>query len=187
MEFVLYYSGPLRANSRPPAKHQLRKQFHMQLSQLWRQNPLNGLADPLLRKPEELGPSVGPSILERVGAFSFAPLVCSRLRLVTGLTVTMLRPEPPGTIVTQAGDIDNRLKTLLDALKMPSASEIPSGETPGQNEEPFFCLLQDDSLITKLVVETDRLLVPSAQPSEVVLLIRIQTSKLVTIWKNIDL
>lgn len=186
MEFVLYYRGPLRANRRPPEKHQLRKHFHAQLSQLWRQNPLNGLADPLLKKPEELKPGEF-SILESVGAFTFAPLVCSRLRLVTSLAVTMLRPEPPDTIVTQAGDIDNRFKTLLDALKMPSASEIPSGETPEANEEPFFCLLQDDSLITKLVVETDRLLDPSAQPSEVVLLLRVQTSKLVTIFKNIDL
>jgi hypothetical protein len=186
MEFVLYYRGPLRANRKPPEKHELRRQFHTQLAQLWQQNPLNALTDPLLKKPEELKPGE-LSILERVGAFTFVPLVCSRLRLVTSLAITMLRPEPPGTIVTQAGDIDNRLKTLLDALKMPSPSEIPSGETPGQDENPFFCLLQDDSLITKLVVETERLLVPSAEPCEVVLLIRVQTSRLVTTYKNIDL
>ena len=102
-------------------------------------------------------------------------------------SITMLRPQPPSMIFSQSGDIDNCLKTLLDALKMPSDAKIPSGETPAQDEEPFFCLLEDDCLVTKLVVETDRLFDPSAAPAEVILLVRVQTSKLVTIWKNIDL
>jgi hypothetical protein len=186
LEFVLYYRGRLRANGKPRDKHEIRKAFHSQLAQLWAHKPLNELASTLLRNPEDSTPG-GLSILERVGAFTFAPLICSKLHLFASIAITMLRPEPPGKILTQAGDIDNRLKTLFDALKMPSLAELPPGAAPETNEEPFFCLLQDDNLITKLAVETDRLLDSSAESSEVVLLLHIWTSKLVTIWKNIDL
>ena len=185
MEFVLYYRGNLKANGKKEEKHKIRQHFHPQLSMLWKQDPLKDHADKL-KHHEDLAPHEF-SILEQVGDYTFAPLVCSKLHLVVSLAVTMLRPESPGKIVTQAGDIDNRLKTLFDALKMPSAQELPSGATPEQDECPFFCLLEDDSLITKLVVETDRLLDPSAQGSEVVLLLRIQTSQIRAILGNIGM
>lgn len=185
MEFVLYYRGDLKANAKPGFKHKLRKYFHTQLSLLWQQEPLSGHRS-FLKNHEDLEPHE-MNIIKVVGDFIFAPLVCSKLHLVTSLAVTMLRPEPPGKIVTQAGDIDNRLKTLFDSLKMPTEQELPRGEKPEQDESPFFCLLEDDSRITKLVVETDRLLDPLAESSEVVLLLRIRTSKLREIWGNIGL
>jgi hypothetical protein len=57
-----------------------------------------------------------------------------------------------------AGDIDNRIKTLIDALRIPSANEDYDQRTPAEDEQPFFCLLEEDKLITKLTIETDRLL-----------------------------
>ena len=39
-------------------------------------------------------------------------------------------------------DIDNRLKTLFDALKVPSSRELLSDAEPVDDETPFFCLLQ---------------------------------------------
>ena len=127
-------------------------------------------------------------MIEARGGFRFAPLVCSKLRLVADLSVTLLRPEPPGQIVTQAGDIDNRLKTLLDALKMPSgADELPAGASPGPDEDPFFCLLEDDNLITRLDVRTDRLLVPDADSSDVRLLLHVRTRPTSVTWGNMGL
>jgi hypothetical protein len=73
------------------------------------------------------------------------------------LEILFLRPDRPGGLVW-AGDIDNRLKTLLDALRIPEATENYSKRTPSAGEVPFFCLLEDDKLITKVSVETDRLL-----------------------------
>lgn len=88
----------------------------------------------------------------------------------------MLRPEPPGSIITQAGDIDNRLKTLFDALKVPKeASALPPNDDPQEGETSFFCLLEDDNLITKVSVGTDRLLDPCQSSSEVVMLIHVTT------------
>jgi hypothetical protein len=72
--------------------------------------------------------------------------------------VLLLRPEAPGQLFTQSGDIDNRLKTLFDALKIPTPNEEYGKRSRHEDEEPFFCLLADDKLITKVAVETDQLL-----------------------------
>src|SRR6185437_9442927 len=108
--------------------------------------------------------------------------------MVAELSITFLRPEPPGSLVTQGGDIDNRLKTLFDALRMPKdISELPPGDAPAEGETPFFCLLEDDNLITKIAVNTDRLLKPPPKPSHVVLLIHVTTKPTRLIWANIGL
>jgi len=91
------------------------------------------------------------TLLQDVGEFHFAPTVSAKLHMVADLTITLLRPEPPGQVITQGGDIDNRLKTLLDALKVPKQpDDLPPEATPSKDESPFFCLVEDDNLITSL-------------------------------------
>ena len=97
-------------------------------------------------------------ILEEVGPFRFAPLVTDKLSTLAKLDVLLLRPEPPGHLFRHGGDIDNRVKTLVDALRMPSLQELPDGDAPRDGEDPFFCLLKDDALVTRLAVDTDTLL-----------------------------
>ncbi|BCA58000.1 hypothetical protein HMP06_0769 [Sphingomonas sp. HMP6] len=76
------------------------------------------------------------------------------------LDVLFLRDDRVGSVL-RAGDIDNRLKTLLDGLSMPqSEAQLGSKISPGPDEKPFFCLLEDDSLVVKVSVETDTLLQP---------------------------
>jgi hypothetical protein len=175
MEFTLYYRGPLKANRGTKEKHELRRLFHNQLKELWSQVPLSEFTD-LLKPPQKEGDL---SVLKQVGNFVFAPLVSEKAALVAELDITLLRPEPPGSIIIQSGDIDNRLKTLLDALKVPNhPNALPDNETQREDEKPFFCLLEDDSLITKVSVSTDRLLDPVQEPSEVVLLIHVKTKQL---------
>jgi len=167
MEFRLIYEGPLRSNGDVPHKHQIRKILHPQLKELWHQRPLNEyreLLEPVSKKGEV-------SVIKTVGEFQFAPLVTSRLDLVAELDVVLLRPEEPGRIVTMTGDIDNRLKTLFDALRCPNnEQEIPEGERPQADETPFFCLMEDDALITSIKVTSDRLL-RYDHPSHVILFI----------------
>jgi hypothetical protein len=68
------------------------------------------------------------------------------------------------------------LKTLFDALRIPrEKKEIPEGDIAGDNENLFFCLLEDDNLITKVAIATDRLLIPCNDSSFVHLLIVVQT------------
>jgi hypothetical protein len=98
-----------------------------------------------------------PTVVRTVGAYDFASVVHSTIDLVADLTIIFLRPEPPGAIFTQGGDIDNRIKTLLDALKMPDEpQDMPQGALPSADEHPLFCLLEDDNLITGLNIKTDR-------------------------------
>lgn len=65
-------------------------------------------------------------------------------------------------MVASGGDIDNRLKVLLDGLVMPRTESDLGGIPLEPDENPFFCLLEDDSLITSVSVITDRLLTPLA-------------------------
>jgi hypothetical protein len=190
MEFTLHYRGELKANRGPLDKHILRCHFHTQLKELWDQLPLREYHGQLL-----LPPSTDPqalegscSVLRPIGAFNFAPLVSSRIHFVAELDILLLRPEPPGMIITQGGDIDNRIKTLLDALKVPSEpNALPSQAVPTPDQVPFFCLLEDDNLVTRLAVKTDRLFEPVQSPNEVVLLIHVTTKQLLGLMGTIGL
>jgi hypothetical protein len=93
--------------------------------------------------------------------YQFVPLVTRDLVVSScGIDILFLRPEAPGNVVTKS-DIDNRLKTLFDAMRMPEGkAELGGYDVPAPEETPFYCLLEDDALITKVSVETDFLLEP---------------------------
>ena len=189
MQFTLYYRGELKSNARPADKHLLRQHFHRQLKVLWTQPPLSGFVRLLLpERLNNLGLPQEISILRDLHGFEFAPLVCKKLSLVADLEVQMLWPQAPGAIVSAGGDIDNRLKTLFDSLKMPSEKmALPSGAVPGHDETPFYCLLEDDRLITRISVETDRLLESQLDSSEVALFIRVRTRQMQTFISTVGL
>lgn len=92
--------------------------------------------------------------IEKFGAW-FRPLVRESYALHCGLKIVFLRKEPPGKIY-QGGDIDGRIKTLVDALAMPRHAEQVLAKT--KQSEPIFCLLEDDSLVSGFEVESERLL-----------------------------
>jgi hypothetical protein len=184
MRFTLFYRGLLKSNRGPADKQAMRRQFHSQLKCLWTQPPLAGFSQWL--EPEPKANEV--SLIQKIGAFQFAPLVSDRIHMVAELDITMLRPGPPGDLVTHAGDLDNRVKTLLDALRLPRESNaVPKGDLPGEGEKPFFCLLDDDRLVTHLSVSTDRLLDNAADPSEVLMLIHVTTRATSLTFANVGL
>src|SRR5918999_1424180 len=113
MNFRLVYEGPLRTGKTDRLKRlqELRRCFHLQLAELWQQPPLTGIRKYI---DKEYKPS-NCCILERVGPFEFAPLITKRLELIAGLKVLFLRPGAPGSLIGHGGDINNRIKTLLDS------------------------------------------------------------------------
>lgn len=200
MEFRLTYAGPLNATQRDPLedkppKHtknrrHIRKAFHGQLKRLWSEIPAlkNGKGGgPMLISMGGDRQYVPPltdieSLAERHAhyGFNFVPLVTKELDLICGLDILFLRPDKPGSVVW-AGDIDNRIKTLLDAMRIPEPGENYSARQPEPDEQPFFCLLEDDSLISKISVETDRLLEPinnEATDARLVITVRIRPYEL---------
>jgi hypothetical protein len=96
----------------------------------------------------------------------FVPLVRESNGFNCELTILFLRRDAPGSLFTQGGDIDNRIKRLLDGLRMPQNKDELGGDVFGECETPLYCLLQDDKLITSMNVVTDRLLEPVADGEE---------------------
>jgi len=109
--------------------------------------------------PDEREPLVDivADLYQELG-YRFVPLVREDWKIRCELDVLFLRMDPPGSIY-EAGDIDNRIKTLLDALRRPlNHNELQGNETPKEDEDPFFTLLEDDKVVTDLRVRTGTLL-----------------------------
>lgn len=174
MRLVLHYRGPLKPNGDPTHKHDLRKIFHAQLKKLWSQKPLSEM--PRLLDPRNSVIANDYSLLRPMGSFTFVPLITEEMDVVAELAITILRPEPPGGLISQGGDIDNRLKTLFDALTIPRhANQLLPGSYPDDDQKPFFCLLEDDNLITTVSVRTEQLLEPGINQSDAELTIQVRT------------
>jgi hypothetical protein len=192
MEFRLTYAGPLHATQRDPLegkppkhtenRYAIRQVFHGQLKKLWETIPnRQKKADAYIYDHSVKEPLMSvESLAERhaLYGFNFVPLVTEELDLICDLEILFLRPDRPGGVVW-TGDIDNRLKTLLDAMRIPEAGEDYAARKPTEDQKPFFCLLEDDKLITKVAVETDRLLEPigtgeNAADSRLVITVRLR-------------
>jgi hypothetical protein len=119
--------------------------------------------------------------------FAFVPIVRESLALACDLDITFLRKEEPGSLVFQGGDIDGRLKTLFDALRVPDGAEIKEHKpdyTP--NAQPLYCLMEQDALITGYKVRSDRLLTaPGKDEHEVHLVVEVTIRVMRIRWENI--
>lgn len=168
MQFRLTYEGKLLSNGNATHKHEIRKAFHPQLKRLWEITPsLSEMTYPalklvdikrthFLRRTEHLAEQFARN------NYNFVPLVTGDLNVsYCGLNILYLRRDPPGSVVNRYGDIDNRIKTLFDALQIPPGKNDLGGyDMPDESERPFYVLLEDDRLITHVSVETDTLLEP---------------------------
>ena len=175
MEFRLVYEGPLPSGSRKHAhvaeKHAIRRALHPQLRQLWLTHPaLEGTRANRHFVEEHLLPK------HRLGGFRFVPLVSATFNLVCSLDILFLRPESPGSLV-QSGDLDNRIKVLFDGLRLPGSADELGGAAPGDEEDPFYCLLEDDCLVAGFQVTSDRLL-KGGPSGHVQLVIKVTTASM---------
>jgi hypothetical protein len=197
MKFTLTYEGELRSNADFKQKWEIRKHFDPQLRELWKidpalcsvvenrhippnqefirvekhhQSPLN-----TTRKSKVAGAKLTKERLDLCAPIviknrKFTPLVRDTFALKCVLKIKFLRKEEPGKLY-QGGDLDNRIKTLLDALSIPNRDQIVEDTTIA---DPIYCLLEDDRLVTGLEIETHRLLKnPDASKHTVQLLIEV--------------
>lgn len=196
MEFRLLYDGKLlgssRNDTRATHKHDVRRAFHKQLKRLWQTNPhLKARASRRETVKIGEGPEITTLDIEkmadnyRIGNYRCVPLVTSQEELACGLDVLFLRYDQPGKTLIQSGDIDNRIKTLLDALRRPQTVE-EACDSPTAEEDPLFCLLEDDKLITDLAISTDLLLEPGRDVNDVRLIITVKIKPISVTLSNID-
>jgi hypothetical protein len=195
MRFRLTYSGPLRPNQRDPLgtqpdklaehKQDIRKVFHCQLKRLWetnkflREHKLNPHSPVFKVSPaqsyfgiwakdsqKEIPMVEAVALNYQQFGYRFVPLVREDVSLLCSLNILFLRRDIPGSVIN-VGDLDNRIKTLVDTLRRPmSIQELRGNEQPAAGEDPFFCLLEDDKLVTHLTIETDTLLDPPRGTAE---------------------
>jgi hypothetical protein len=194
MKFHLVYSGPLPASansSKPDDVRAIRDGFHPQLLLLWKthvalkrlrwtarvakdparflgtaQSPFE-LAEEPIYPPQEGFVDLCEPLTK--GDKTYQPLVRKSLDLNCYLSILFLRQEDPGSLVLQGGDLDGRIKTLFDALRVPEA-DVEKRYPQAQN--PTYCLLESDTLISGFNVQSGRLLVPQTKhPHEVHLVI----------------
>jgi hypothetical protein len=83
-------------------------------------------------------------------------------------------------MLIRSGDLDARMKTLFDALRIPKDLAETGGQGPQDDEDPFYCLLEDDKLIADVSITTDKLLllpkkrVPDANDVFLVITVKIK-------------
>jgi hypothetical protein len=165
MRFHLSFEGSLPStgnhdpNNPRPAKLKaiwaIRDYVHVQLEQLFKTHPaLSGRSGASRVLRHALIPPI------RVDDHRFFALARSNFNLKCGLKVDLLVNHQPGSVLSKQGDLDNRLKTLFDGLRVPTVTqEIKQFKTREQLEaDDYICLLQDDVLITSLQIEVQRYL-----------------------------
>jgi hypothetical protein len=199
VEFRLLYWGALpgasKTNTRASVKHSIRQKLHPQLRQLWKnKSTLNTMATrfgcEIIQDRTEIdwskpgfsdkvfndGINARASNWQRNG-YRFLPLVTDEFCLRCSLDILFLRPEAPGLLIN-SGDLDSRLKTVFDALRMPKSREEAGGQDPQHDEDPFYVLLEDDKLISEIKVTTDQLLLLPAErelrPNDAFLVINVK-------------
>ena len=208
MKFTLYFTGRLpsaSASARLREKHDIRKHLHPQLLQLFRTHPA---LPKFIRHPDDTRTALGPTdwadwprwewpnfgdawfeeqAVHPVGDIKCVPLVRSNMSLIAELDVLFLRHGEPGAIF-QSGDLDNRILTLSDGLRLPKGQNeeaFMTNDTGISRTSPFFCLLEDDSLITRWNVRTDRLLEEERDRANVQLIIEVTVKATRLTWGNI--
>jgi hypothetical protein len=197
LRFHLVYSGPLSASgnkSKLEEASQIRAALSPQIKHLWdTHHSLQVLKMEGARPPQNVGMTVAmgpggrasprqmlnmgyvdliPALL--INDKPFVPLVRRSLDLNCEIDILFLRQQDPGELISQGGDIDNRIKTLLDALRLPDKDEDARAPTPVSKEGCIFTLMESDTLVSRLNIDTDRLLFPQTEkPNEVHLVIEI--------------
>jgi hypothetical protein len=146
MKFKLVYFGEIKINPKKRSQHlhDIRMAIHPQLKRLTEISPYDTIKEKLLARHR--------GVREVAGA-KFFPIITPELELLAELDVQILHPE---LLETPHADIDNRMKTLLDALKRPqSVHEVPENMS---RKEMIYTLLDDDHLVTKMTINTSHLL-----------------------------
>lgn len=159
MKFRLTYEGEIR--NRPAAGlrdiHRIRQSLHSQLKRLWEHPPFADLKYRWLRKTNPIDPEAAYARIKQVDRKGYAPLIAEDLG--AELDIVLLRQQSKGGVIGQGGEIDSQLKTLFEALRIPTKAEVQQLDDAAlDDEDPLHCLLLDHALIHRVSFETDRLL-----------------------------
>jgi hypothetical protein len=194
-------------------KHSIRKKLQPQLKRIWQTNQFlrftklsPGGGDTSVLPETSLAVQWGDAnrrwplddalsecyVHHQEYGYKYVPLIWKDADLSCSLRILCLRLDHDNAVLP-GRDIDNRIKTLIDALTMPLAIHGPPLEDKKpllatDDEKPFYVLMDDDRRVSHLEVETDHLLAdmpPSVDGSYVRLIITVETRSINTTMFNI--
>lgn len=139
MKITLTFQGRLPAKQRgvSPAKASLRAAFHPQIA---------AQVKPILSERNWTAVS---TVID--GCHFVSP---AHHAYGTAVELDVLLLVPPSQ--ARVGDVDNRLKTLIDGLTCPANSEQMQGFHEPPDGGPTYCLMSDDNLVQQITVDSRR-------------------------------
>jgi hypothetical protein len=145
LEIILTYEGriPSKASSKE-AVWDMRRSFDRQLKKLWGKEPFD-----VLKKWEEAPFGGGaPNFLVHRKDQLFVPYYGHAVGVGVSLDIRLLTGMPDRQAVINAGDLDNRIKRIIDALQAPTQNgELLDDLEPDQR---WHCLVDNDSAVLGL-------------------------------------
>lgn len=138
MKLTLTYQGPLPPKQRgvSPVKAVLRAAFHPQIKAQIAPRIVHGAA---------------PNMTSAVNGHAFLSPSHATFQTAVELDVLLLAPHS-----IRAGDVDNRLKTLIDGLTRPANQQQLDGHVDPSDGGPTYCLTDDDGLVKRIGLDSRR-------------------------------
>jgi hypothetical protein len=161
---TLVYQGPLKSNGRAEHKSAIRQEFSAQLKTVYEREILN-------HESESVRTLVEEKCVREVAGQRYTSLANRTFGLHAKVDVTLLSVNNSSIFANAQGDIDNRLKTLFDALSIPPQSQAEQIRCTAP--ELIVCLVEDDVLIRDVRVRVGELLLPVQDKSTVVVHINV--------------
>ncbi|RWA71387.1 hypothetical protein [Mesorhizobium sp.] len=170
MDIYLTYRGQIPSKtSSLDAVWSMRKSFHSQLQKLWGKEPFA-----ILKKWEDSNFAAGaPNFLRQIGDQIFVPFYSEVVGVGVKLEIKLLTGLPLQQAVISSGDLDNRVKRIIDALRAPTQKgELTKNLEPGSR---WYCVMDDDSSVKEVTASLAPYL-DSSDPSESFVFVRVRTS-----------
>ncbi|BAM04368.1 RusA family crossover junction endodeoxyribonuclease [Phycisphaera mikurensis] len=171
IEASLFYRGPLKANGNLRQKQALRLHFAPQLERALESTPQHRLDPGRTHRRFATDAPVSDGRWKFLPVASADPLSVRPDRPLVALDILLLQPGALGNILSGGGDIDNRLKTLFDALQTPTLKQCQELDGPGLGPTDVYCLMSDDKQVRSVRVRTQQLLDVPPDSRDVVLVI----------------
>lgn len=154
MKLTLTYQGPLPAKQRgvSPIKADPRRAFHPQIS---------------AQVERLLGGNSRQHVTTSMGEYEFISPAHSNFHTAVELDILMLAPRGRRPV----GDTDNRLKTLIDGLTRPANSNQLQGFRAPDDGGATYCLMDDDSLVQRIGVDSRTWHVPPIGSSDALVVV----------------
>lgn len=183
MEFCLHYYGKLKSRDNAAGKQLIRQYLHPQIKALCRSDQFANTFEGDIKGNRSTKEQ--PMYVQH-NEKRYWFLISEYLKTVVDLNITILVPHQVGRIIQNGGDIDNRIKTLFDALRVPAVtSEIPSSDSFNYTIGGMYCLLQDDKLINRVSIQSYQDHAPEDADS-VKCLIEVKTKITAALYGNLN-